>query len=169
MLFGVIMLKKIEDKICLVLQILIAIILLVLVILNCVQVITRYFISVVIVWLEEATILGIYWMAAFGLPLLTFKDEHLLMDISGKILPGIVKTIVEWAITVLSIIAAIGFTVGGLQAFRINRGFSSSILGFDEGFRYVPLIVMGILMLTAVVFRIIHTIEKIRKGEVIYK
>lgn len=163
------MLNKIEERICLVLQILIAIILLVLVVLNCVQVITRYFISVVIVWLEEATILGIYWMAALGLPLLTFKNEHLLMDVSGKILPGIVKTIVEWAIIVLSFVASIGFFVSGIRAYRINHGFYSSILGFDEGFRYIPLIVLGVLMFTAVCFRLVHTIGKIRNKEVIYK
>lgn len=163
------MLDKIEDKICLVLQVLIAIILLVLVVLNCIQVVTRYFVSVVIVWLEEATILGIYWMAALGLPLLTFKNEHLLMDVSGKILPGIVKTIVEWAIIVLSFVASIGFVVSGILAYRINHGFYSSILGFDEGFRYIPLIVLGTLMFVAVCFRLVHTIETIRKGEAIYK
>lgn len=163
------MLKKIEDSICFVLQVTIALILLVLVILNCVQVITRYFISVVIVWLEEATILGIYWMAALGLPLLTFKDEHLLMDIVGKILPGALKTGVEWAILALSYVVSFGFAYTGILAYRINHGYSSSILGFDEGFRYIPLIVLGVLMLIANVFKTIHMVEKTKRGEVLYK
>lgn len=163
------MLQKIEDRICFVLQALIGAILLVLVVLNCVQVVTRYFVSVVIVWLEEATILGVYWMAAFGIPLLTFKDEHLLMDITGKILPGWLKTAVEWAILAFSGVAAVGFIACGSLAYSINKGFSSSIIGFDESFRYVPLIVLGILMSVAVVFRVVNTIKKAKSGEEIYK
>ena len=163
------MINKIEDKICLVLPILIAIILMVLICLNIVQVITRYFVNVIIVWLEEATILGIYWMTAFGMPLLTFKNEHLLMDISGKILPSFVKFIVEWMIMLGSLLAGIGFMVVGHRAYLINMGYHSSILGFDECFRYVPLMVCGALMIVAAVFRVLRAVGKMKRGGQIYQ
>lgn len=163
------MINKIEDRLCLILQILIAVILTVLICLNVVQVVTRYFISVVIVWLEEATVLGIYWMAAFGMPLLTLKNEHLLMDISGRILPKPVKFAVEWLIMLASLGAGAGFMVVGSKAYTVNMGYRSSILGFDESFRYVPLVVCGALMIVAAVFRVIHAVEKMRRGEEIYQ
>lgn len=148
---------------------LIAAILLVLVSLNIVQVITRYFVSVVIVWLEEATILGIYWMAAFGLPLLTFSNEHLLMDITGKIMPAGVKTVIEWGILLLSLVAGVGFVIVGGKAYAVNKGYRSSILGFDECFRYVPLIVCGVLLVVAVIFRVLRAVKKTKAGEAIYQ
>lgn len=160
---------RIENRICFILQVFIAAILLVLVSLNIVQVITRYFVNVVIVWLEEATILGIYWMAAFGLPLLTFRNEHLLMDITGKILPDGAKTVIEWCILLLSLIAGVGLVIVGSKAYMVNKGYRSSILGFDECSRYIPLIVCGVLLIVAVVFRSLKAVKKMKAGEAIYQ
>ena len=60
--------KKVMDKFGAVLMYAVAAMLMVLVVLATVQVITRYFIAVQIIWIEEVSIYIVTWIAALGMP-----------------------------------------------------------------------------------------------------
>jgi TRAP-type C4-dicarboxylate transport system permease small subunit len=150
------MLDRIENKICFCLKVLMAALLFVMVLINVLQVTTRYFISMTITWVEEFSILGIIWMAALGIPLAWFAQSHLSMDITARIYPEWLKKALWWLCQIVCVVASIGFIVVGMSAYKINKGLIASMEGYDEAVRYVPLIVCGFLLLTAAIFKMVE-------------
>lgn len=161
-------LKRIENVICIILQTLIAVILGVMVIFMCLQVATRYFVSVQVTWVEDICVLCMQWIAGMGIPLAWFRGTHLTMDITDKIYSEKVKRFFYIALQIVALYAAIRLILLGFYNFRLNRGFKESGVGYDESFRYVPLIICGFLLTVATSFKVIEIcfqfIEK-KKGK----
>ncbi len=72
------MLKKVEEKLCWLFKVMIASLLAVMVVLNVLQVITRYFVAITIIWIEDVSIVCLSWMAAIAVPLLWMMKEHMI-------------------------------------------------------------------------------------------
>lgn len=147
------MLQTVERKLCFCLKAFIGVILLFLVGINVVQVITRYAVNVIITWVEEISILGIIWIAAVGVPLAWFTRSHLEMDITDRVYSEGVKKALWWLVQVVCVAASIALIRVGFYAARVNKGLTVSLVGYDESFRYLPLIVCGFLLLAAAVFK----------------
>ncbi len=146
--------KKCEKVICLILQIIIGAILVGLVGINVLQIITRYFVSKVITWTEDVSILGILWIAALGVPYAWFKGEHLEMDVTDRIYSEKMKTILWWVCQFVCVVASIKLVQLGLYNCKLNVGVKATALGYDESLRYLPLIICGVLLGLASVFKI---------------
>ena len=151
-------LKKIEKIICTVLEIVIAIILAFMVISMCIQVATRYFVSVQLTWVEDVCVLSMQWIAGIGIPLAWFRGTHLTMDITDKVYSEKVKRFFYIALQIVALYAAIRLISLGFYNFRLNKGFKESGVGYDESFRYVPLIICGFLLSLATSFKCIEII-----------
>lgn len=133
-------------------------ILLYLVGINVVQIVTRYFVSVVITWIEDVSILGILWIAALGVPYAWFKGDHLEMDITEKIYPQWLKTGFWWLCQVVCLVAAVNLVQMGLYNMRLNKGVMATAMGYDESLRYLPLVVCGCILGLACVVKIAEKI-----------
>lgn len=160
------MLYKMEKWICMVIEVSIGIILFVLVGINVLQVVTRYFVAVTITWVEDLSVIGIQWIAALGVPLAWFRKTHLEMDITDKIYSASVKKILWWFMQVVCVFAAIQLISMGLYTMKLNMGFVASAVGYDESLRYVPLVLCGGLLTLAAVFKIVEELENYRSKSV---
>ncbi len=160
-------LKKYEDIICLAIKIIVGCILLYLVGINVLQVITRYFVDRVVTWIEDVSILGILWITALGVPFAWFKSEHLEMDITEHFYPTWAKRFCWWICQIVCLVAAVKLIELGLYSMELNRGVKATALGYDESLRYLTMVVCGILLSIAAIFKIIERIlmDKLIKKE----
>lgn len=148
------LLNKIENIICDISCTILAVILLALVGINVVQVVTRYFVSVTVTWVEDISILGILWIAAIGVPVAWFKGQHLVMDITDRFYASWLKEACWWILQVVGMISAVSLFRMGRYTMELNRGFIATAVGYDEAIRYLPLAVCGVLLGLAVLFKV---------------
>ena len=81
------MVERVENKIAKALMSIIAMGLFSLTVLAVLQVVTRYFVDVTIIWIEEVSIYILSWMAAAGVPWMWLKEGHIRMDVLNVYLP----------------------------------------------------------------------------------
>ena len=163
--------EKIKKNIVLVLQFIMGIILLAMIITNFIQMVTRYFVNVTVVWVEDFSVLGLYWLFALGVPMAWLIGAHMEMNILEKVLSAKFKEVISYLVQVAGVYFGVLFVRAGMRALKLNKGYIMSIMGFDEMWRYVPLIVCGFLLIFAAVFvtveKILHAVsQKKNKTEV---
>lgn len=163
-------LKKIEKLICMLLSVVMGIILAILVSINVTQVVTRYFVDVIVTWIEDVSILGIQWITALGVPLAWFYGSHLEMDITDHIYSERMKKFFWWLCQVICLIASVKLIQLGFYNMELNYGAKATGLGYDESLRYLPLVVCGVFLCLAAAFKILENIwphldRKSREGE----
>ena len=140
-----------------------------LIIINFIQLVTRYFISVTFLWAEEISIMFIIYACAFGAPWVTLKRSHLKMDAAEKYLSRRVKLIAHWGMHVLTLAFSIILIVAGIKTTKANAGYRSSILRFDEFYRYLPILIEGILLLIGESIITLEDILDIKEGKEVLK
>ena len=152
--------EKIRNKIVFVLQLVMGLILLAMIVANFVQMVTRYFISVTVVWVEDFSVLGLYWLFSLGVPMAWLIGAHMEMNILEKVMSDKFKRVILYLTQVAGIGIGVLFIKAGKRAFDLNKGRVMSIMGFDEKWRYIPLIVCGVLMIACVAFRTVSMIRE---------
>lgn len=162
-------LQKADDIICRVCGLIISLLIAALISLNFVQLVTRYFIDFTFTWAEEVSTLAIIWATAFGAPWVTLKRRHLRMDAATKLLPEKVKFIVHWVAHVLIFVTACVYVWIGVVTVEYNTGFATSILGFDESLRYMPLCLEGALIAIAELITFFEDILDAKSGRLVIK
>lgn len=141
--------RKMIDALSNILMCLVSVILVVLVVFATVQVITRYFISVQVIWIEEVSIYLVTWIAAFGIPWMWLRQGHIKMDVLNFVLPEKVLHISDYLINLVACAASAGVIRVGLVAIRVNTGYVLSVIKMDEGLRYYPVLTAGVLLLVS--------------------
>ena len=157
--------KEIEEKLCLFFKLIIAGLLAAMVMMNILQVVTRYFVSVTILWVEDVSIVCMSWMVAAAVPLLWLMKAHMVMDVADSFLPKKVLKIFDMLLQFIGIGIGIGLVYVSCICIRVNRGFVVSVAGFDEMWRYVPLLFCGIFLTVAAVIKALEYIPFKRKEE----
>lgn len=162
-------LQTVNNAICKVCGVLISAIIIALILLNFTQMITRYFISVTFTWAEEVSIMALLYLTAIGAPWVVLRRGHLKMDAAEKFLSQRVKVIAHWALHVLLFIMSIVFIYTGWKTMEANKGFTMSILEFDEVWRYLPVFLEGIFMLIAEVITFLEDVLDLKEGRLVIK
>lgn len=139
------MVERVKSKIAQVLMSMIAIGLFSLTVLAVLQVVTRYFVDVTIIWIEEVSIYILSWMAAAGVPWMWLKEGHIRMDVLNIYLPQKVLNGMDLFINLMGIVMGAALVRTGWITIGVNKGYTLSIIGIDEGFRYYPLVFCGVL------------------------
>ena len=88
--------EKIRNKAVFVLQLVMGIILLAMIVTNFVQMVTRYFISVTVVWVEDFSVLGLYWLFSLGVPMAWLMGAHMEMNILEKVMSKTFKRVIQY-------------------------------------------------------------------------
>lgn len=151
--------RKIRDGICAVFKVIMGTGLFAMVALATVQVVTRYVVAVTIIWVEELSIYIMCWMCAIGVAWIWLENcSHIKMDILDNVLPRRIIRYMDAGIDVVT--AVMGFAVIriGLRAWQVNRGMVMSVIGLDEGNRYLPVIVGGALLMFAALYMLVEHI-----------
>ena len=139
------MVERVETKIAKALMSVIAMGLFSLTVLAVLQVVTRYFVDVTIIWIEEVSIYILSWMAAAGGPWMWLKEGHIRMDVLNVYLPQTILYGMDLFINLMGIVMGIALVRTGWITIGVNKGYTLSIIGIDEGFRYYPLVFCGVL------------------------
>ena len=159
--------RKVRKDICNVFRWIMAACLFVLVVLATVQVVTRYFVAVTIVWVEELSIYLMNWMCAIGVAWVWLENcSHIKMDVLDNILSRRTIRLMDAGIDIVT--AAMGFATVkiGLRTWQTNHGMVMSVINLDEGNRYLPVIVGGALLLFAAFYMLVEHIYLLtKKGE----
>lgn len=156
--------RKIGAAVCTVFRWIMAVMLAVMVVLATVQVITRYFISVTIVWVEELSIYIMSWMCAIGMAWVWMENcSHIRMDVLDSILPRRVLQMMDVFIDLVMAVASVAVIRIGLRTRSVNHGMVMSVINLDEGDRYLPVIVGGVLLLLATLYMSVEHIYRLRK------
>ena len=155
--------EKIRNKVVFVLQLVMGLILLAMIVTNFVQMVTRYFISVTVVWVEDFSVLGLYWLFSLGVPMAWLVGAHMEMNILEKVMSKKFKRVIQYLTQGAGVAIGVLFIRAGKRAFTLNKGRVMSIMGFDEKWRYIPLIVCGVLMIACVAFHAVTMIIEDRK------
>lgn len=151
---------KVRDKIVYVIELVLGVLIAAMIATNFIQMLTRYFINMTVTWVEDFSVLGLYWCFALGTPMAWLLSAHMEMNILDKILPKTFKRVLAYLTQVAGFCVAILFIRAGMRSIKLNKGYVMSIIGFDEMWRYIPVVVCGVLLILAVIFRTVEMIMK---------
>lgn len=150
--------EKIRKLIVKYTQIILGAVIFVMIFSNFVQMITRYFINMTVVWVEDVSVLGLYWLFGLGVPMAWLMGAHMEMNILEKFMNDRFKLVISYITQGLGIALGVLYIVAGARSISLNKGYVMSIVGFDEMWRYIPIVVCGVLLICAAIF---NTVEMI--------
>lgn len=159
------MIDKIREKSCFCFKLFIAVLLVGMVGSNVLQVITRYFISFSIIWVEDVSIYALHWIIAFSMPLLWLMHEHMIMDIVDAWFPRRVLAVLDTVIDCFGVVFGVVLARKSWAAAMVNKGYVLSTLGYDEMWKYIPYVVAGVLLTLAAALNLADTAAKHRGKE----
>lgn len=158
--------RKIGRLICTFFKWIMAVMLFVMVFLAALQVITRYFIAVTIIWVEELSIYIMSWMCAIGISWIWMENNsHIRMDIVDNILPKKTLLVMDVVIDLVMAVVSVAVIRIGIKTWTVNHGMVMSVINLDEGDRYLPVIVGGILLLFATLYMSVEHIYRLTHME----
>lgn len=129
-----------------------------LVALNVYNMVIRYFTNAAFAYTEDVTVLGMLWMMSLNIGVCWIYREHLTMNIIDGLLKGKGFFILNLFLDLLGIAAGILMIHISKLAYVVNSGFVQSVLGFDESFRYVPIMVGGGLLSVGCLINLVETL-----------
>lgn len=150
---------KIKNGICTGMKWIMAACLFTLVLLATLQVLTRYFIAVTIIWVEEVSIYLMSWMCAIGAAWIWLENcGHIKMDVLDNVLPKKALRCMDVGIDLVTAVVGVAVTRIGIRTWTVNHGMMMSVINLDEGDRYIPVIAGGALLTFAALFMMIQHI-----------
>ena len=69
------------------------------------------------------------------------------------------KKILTFIINLIALFVGGCLTYSGIKAVRVNHNFVYTTLGIDESLRYVPLVIMGFMLIVSAVIVIIEDLK----------
>ncbi len=132
----------------------------VMVVLTCWQVFTRFVLKNPSSWSEELVSYMFAWMSLLGASIVTSEHGHMNIPILvEKVTPGIQKVLLCMSEIVAFGFSAVILTYGGSQIVSLAMGQMTSSLGVPIGIFYVVLPLAGILNMVYVVMNIIDIVK----------
>lgn len=131
---------------------------------NVVNVILRYLTDVSFIYTEDVTVISMLWIMGLGVSVGWWNREHLLINLIDSFLPARGMEILMFALDCIGILVGIGMVYLGRITQRVNTGLKQSLIGFDESFRYWPVIIGGALLAMAAVCCVAEQILKWKQG-----
>lgn len=132
---------------------------------NFVQVIVRYFTSASFTITEDLTIFGMLWIMALGLSVGCMHHDHLVINVIDSIVSEKTLKIILFIEDFILFAFGIFMVYVGYLAAALNKGFVQSMLGIDEVHKYIPIIIGGILCSLGCVECILEQICLWKKGK----
>ena len=113
------------------------------------QVVCRYLFNISFYFTEDVTVIGMLWIMGVGISIGTLQHDHLLINVIDSLLSESARTKLTFAIDILLTLFGVAMVYFGNLSLQANKGFTQSVLGFDEAFRYLPVVVGGVLTVLA--------------------
>ena len=130
------------------------------------QVICRYLLNASFFFTEDVTVIGMLWIMAVGISIGTLHHDHFLINVIYSLLSNKGLARLQFIIDILLTLFGVGMVYFGNLSLQANKGFTQSMLGFDESFRYLPVVVGGVLTILAGIECIIEQILAWKHGDI---
>ena len=150
------MLEKTKKAICLTCKIIITVILVGVTAMTVFQVFSRYLFKHYYYPREELSVIALIYAVGFGVPWMWLERSHISMDAIDNILTEKGKKILTFIINILALFVGGCLTWSGIKAVKVNHNFVYTTLGIDESLRYVPLVIMGVMLIVSTVIVLIE-------------
>ena len=132
--------------------------------LNFYNVIARYLLGGAFIYTEDITVIGMLWIMGLGVSVGWINREHLLINLIDNFLKPKGMEILMFVLDIVGIGAGIGMVYLGRITQSINKGLTQSTIGFDETFRYWPVIIGGVLLVIAAAECVAEQLVKWHQG-----
>ena len=153
--------KKLREILTQILNVLAGASFLVMVVLTCWQVLTRYVLNNPSSWSEELVSYMFAWMSLLGASLVTAERGHMNIPIVvEKCGPGVQKALLCLAEVIGFLFSAVILAYGGFRIANLAMGQMTSSLGVPIGVCYVVLPLCGILNMVYTVLNIAEIMKK---------
>lgn len=130
----------------------------VILVMNVVNVIIRYLTDASFVYTEDVTVISMLWIMGLGISVGWMNREHLLINVIDNFLNEKGMAILLFIQDILGVGAGVMMVILGRMAQKLNTGFVQSVIGFDESFRYIPVLVGGVLLTLSALVCVIEQI-----------
>lgn len=117
--------------------------------LNFYNVLARYLLGGAFIYTEDITVIGMLWIMGMGVGAGWINREHLLINLIDNILTPKGKELLLFVLDLIGLGSGFMMVYMGRITQILNTGFTQSAIGFDESFRYWPVIVGGVLLVVA--------------------
>lgn len=117
--------------------------------LNFYNVLARYILGGAFIYTEDITVIGMLWIMGMGVGAGWINREHLLINLIDNILTPKGKELLLFVLDLIGLGSGFMMVYMGRITQILNTGFTQSAIGFDESFRYWPVIVGGVLLVVA--------------------
>ena len=132
---------------------------------NVLNVILRYVTHTSFIYTEDVTVMGLVWILGIGVSVGWWNREHLLINLIDKFLSPKGLERLLFCLDFVGVgTGVLMYTLGSMTA-AINKGLKTSLIGFDEAFRYYPIVAGGILLAIVSAMSIAEQILKWKQGE----
>lgn len=132
--------------------------------LNVYNVLARYLLGGAFIYTEDITVIGMLWIMGLGVGVGWMNREHLLINLIDNILKPRGLEILLFILDFVGLGAGFVMVYLGRITQSINKGLTQSAIGFDESFRYWPVVVGGVLLVVGAAECIAEQILKWHKG-----
>jgi len=131
---------------------------------NVLNVVLRYMTSVSFIYTEDVTVMGMLWIMGLGISVGWWNREHLLINIIDSFISPKALEILLFVLDFVGIGTGILMFELAKMTAEINKGLKTSLIGFGEELRYHPIIVGGVLLAIVSLLSIIEQILKWKQG-----
>jgi len=139
---------------------------LIMVVLTCWQVLTRYLLNAPSTWSEELVGYLFAWMSLFGACLVTGERSHMNIPILVDMAPGAMKKALMCLGELIAFVfSAVILVWGGLRITTLAMGQMTSALGVTVGLFYTVMPLCGVVCLLYTAMNIVQILSGTKRGE----
>ena len=131
---------------------------------NVVNVVLRYLTDFSFIYTEDVTVISMLWIMGLGVSVGWWNREHLLINLIDSVLSKKAMDVLMFALDCVGVFVGVAMVYLGRLTQDINRGLKQSLIGFDESFRYWPVIIGGGLLALAAACCVAEQILKWKQG-----
>ena len=154
------MLQKIKKAACFLFGTICTLLLFTITVFALMQVCGRYIFRHTFFWVEDISALILGWMVAFGVPWVWLLEDHIAVDMIDALLPETVRAVWNEVIQFIAIVVGAVLVYSGFGGIRQNRGFSISMLRYDESIKFYFVVVLGVLLIFAACLTLLLHLQK---------
>lgn len=128
------------------------------------QIFYRYIFGSVFIWSSDIIIFSITTSIALAIPPLWLEHADVTMDLITEKLSSKANFILSCLVDLICIFMAAIIAYAGIVAVIMHRGYSTSILRYDDSLDYVFVIYIGVMLFIVAILSLIERIMKFKKG-----
>lgn len=132
-----------------------AILLLGMVIINALQTFSRYNYDIPVWWVQDISILCLMANTVLGAGVCWSRNEHLVLDLTDKLLPAAVKEALWWIMQIVMVAGGVALFNLSLYTMELYKNMVISLVGYPEAVKSLIVGIAGLVLAVAALFQMV--------------